>query len=362
MSESKEDFLEGGSQEGQEEFKESKVESEGEGSVAFDPENVARVTFTPAKVKYVISHHKSSILSDEGPIVSLSSEAKDSVRRVFRSLPEEGEEGGGGGEAEEKRSTLPIERVAEVLIGAEVTVSDAKLVQNVVDDLLDRKLEGDEMDVEAVCKLADTFNNPAYEYGQRLRRYAGRGCADEVSKIIVRGCNPNTADGEGLTALHYAAEFNKLDVIATLRDVAGELLVVDAQCKYGWTPLHCASHHGNSDAVDMLIEMQANLEVPNKESKTALHLAAAQGRTELCEKLVAAGAQVNALDVHSMTPFHDAAYKGHALTFRALVRAGGDATLLDELGNTAESYLEDKTALEPADLEEDSTVLTSDPK
>lgn len=349
MSEAKEDYEGGEEGIGEGDFMDSKGESEekmSEPSQTFNAENAARVTFTPAKVKHVISHHKSSILADDGPVVSLSSQSKERLQKVFHSVLEGGDEEGGG---EDKTSVLAANKVAEVLTTAEVTSAEAKLVESVVEDMLDSKLDGDELDVDAMCSFAERFQNPSFEYGQRLRRYAGRGCADEVQRILVRGCNANTADGEGLTALHYACEFNKLDVIRVIREVAGESLVINAQCKYGWTPLHCAAHHGNSDCVDMLLEMDAGLEVPSKELKTALHMAAGQGRVEICQKLLSAGAEINAVDKHKMTAFHDAAYKGHAVCYRALVAAGADVSILDELGNSAESYLEDRTGMNASD-------------
>jgi len=356
MSEAKEDYEEGEEGMGEGDFMDSKAESEekmSEPSQTFDAENAARVTFTPAKVKHVISHHKSSILADDGPVVSLSSQSKERLQKVFHSVLDEGDGERGG---EDKTSVLAADKVAEVLTTAEVTSAEAKLVESVVEDMLDSKLDGDELDVDAMCSFAERFQNPSFEYGQRLRRYAGRGCADEVRRILVRGCNPNTADGEGLTALHYACEFNKLDVIRVVREVAGESLVVNAQCKYGWTPLHCAAHHGNPDCVDMLLEMDAGLEVPSKELKTALHMAAGQGRVEICQKLLSAGAEVNAVDKHNMTAFHDAAYKGHPACYRALVAAGADVSLLDELGNSAESYLDDRTGMDASDDALDESV------
>jgi len=338
------------------ESKEDMLGEEGTEVQQFDPKNVSRVTFTPAAVKHVISHHKSSILAQDGPVVPLSAESKERVAKVFHSVVEGGEDGEGGASEpvvdEKGCPVLPLEKMAEVFTQSEVAWADAKLVEGALDDVVDRKMDGDTFDVDAAIGLAERFQNPSFHFGQRLRRYAGRGCADEVSKILVRGCNPNAGDGEGLTALHYAAEFNKLDVITTIRDVAGENLLVDAQCRYGWTPLHCAVHHGNPDAVDLLIEMGAGLEVPTSVEKTPLHLGAAQGRVEICEKLVAAGANIDALDKHKMTPTHDAAYKGHPACYQALLRAGANADILDELGNSAASYLEDVTGINRDELEE----------
>ena len=54
------------------------------------------------------------------------------------------------------------------------------------------------------------------QYGQRLRRSAGRGDVARVVELLQRGCPVNTSDGEGLSALHYACEFNKTEAIRAL--------------------------------------------------------------------------------------------------------------------------------------------------
>jgi hypothetical protein len=290
--------------------------------------NVSRVKFAPASVKNVISKHKGAIIQEEGPLVHLSADVEEKTRKVFGSL------------LDEDSTVLPITRVPELLIEAGFTQAEAKYVEKAVDNLIDAKLDGDSLDVDAACKFAEKFQTPAYQYGQRLRRYAGRDCVEDVEAILARGCNPNAGDGEGLTALHYAAEFNKIEVIKTIRDVAGEALIVNAKCKYGWTPLHAASHHGNIESVELLLEMQADTEVPNKEQKTALHMAAAQGRIAICEMLIAAGAQVNAQDCHGLTPLHDAAYKGHEECLDALSAVeGADISIQDKLGMKPGDYL-----------------------
>ena len=56
----------------------------------------------------------------------------------------------------------------------------------------------------------------AYYYGQRLRKYISRGLIEQATELLVRGCNVNTADGEGMTSLHYAANYNKPKAIEAL--------------------------------------------------------------------------------------------------------------------------------------------------
>ena len=109
-----------------------------------------------------------------------------------------------------------------------------------------------------------------------------------LKDFLVRGCSANTADGEGLGPLHYASEFDKTESIEALYHHAGPSLVVgilptnmylcircilvvtisvistvistvDAKCKYGWTPLYTAVHHGSYNAMSMLLDMGADV-------------------------------------------------------------------------------------------------------
>ena len=60
------------------------------------------------------------------------------------------------------------------------------------------------------------FFDLAYYYGQRLRKYISRGLIEQATELLIRGCSVNTADGEGMTSLHYAANYNKPKAVEAL--------------------------------------------------------------------------------------------------------------------------------------------------
>ena len=43
-----------------------------------------------------------------------------------------------------------------------------------------------------IIMIVTRFETPAFFYGQRLRRNAGRGQVEEVIELIIRGCSPST--------------------------------------------------------------------------------------------------------------------------------------------------------------------------
>ena len=130
--------------------------------------------------------------------------------------------------------------------------------------------------------LAESPLADAVENGRRDAAYG---------LIHQDGIDVNGAQGDGTTALHWAAY--QLDAA-----LVGELLshgaTADTQNRYGASPLSEAVKGGNADIVEMLLAAGANAEAPNADGETALMLAARTGNVAVVSKLLAAGADVNA--------------------------------------------------------------------
>jgi ankyrin repeat protein len=119
-------------------------------------------------------------------------------------------------------------------------------------------------------------------------------------------------------------------------------LIINGQDKYGWTPLHCACHHGNIACVELLLKLGASATKVNKQGKTPFHLASAQCRSEIVALLLQHDASiVNIKDNMDMTALIDAAFRGHKTVYYQLLEVEGiDVNHKDRLGYSAADYFE----------------------
>jgi hypothetical protein len=183
------------------------------------------VTFSKPSVKNVCSRHAGSILALDEPTVPPNPATIEVAKKVFRAALEvssSGSDNSGG------KSTLSHVMIYDLLISAKL-VSD-RHEKGIMIELMKRIYIGpSDMDEKAFLDFLTSFIAPAYYYGQRLRRNAGRGELTDFTELIMRGCDANTGDGEGLTSLHYACEYDRVNIIDALEGLAGKTLIVNAE-------------------------------------------------------------------------------------------------------------------------------------
>ena len=166
---------------------------------------------------------------------------------------------------------------------------------------------------------------------------------DRVRTLMTEGADVNAAQGDGMTALHWAA-FHDNDEVADL------LLAADAdvsvQTRVGaLTPLWFAATNGNADMVDWLLTTEADANVVTATGATALMAAAMTGSVETIDVLVERGAFVNSRETtNGQTALMFAAWENRPEAIAALVRHGAHVGLtsfvvsmieprVDEYGN-----------------------------
>ena len=117
-----------------------------------------------------------------------------------------------------------------------------------------------------------------------------------VQALLTEGADVNAPQGDGMTALHWAAHNGDASLARILLDAEAD---VAAGTRIGhYTPLHLAAQAGAGEVVEMLLGAGADPSTPTEGAgaATPLHFAAASGNVRSVEALVAAGADVNAAE------------------------------------------------------------------
>jgi uncharacterized protein len=156
---------------------------------------------------------------------------------------------------------------------------------------------------------------------------AMHGDREAVRSLLQKGADVNAARGDGMTALHWAADHGDAEMT--------EMLIVaganpKAVTRIGlYTPLHIASRGGYAAVAEKLVKAGANVNAKTTNSGAApLHLAAASGNAALVTLLIDQGADVNAKETESgQTPLIFAAEENRVDAIRILLKRGADPNL-----------------------------------
>src|SRR6476646_2615464 len=104
------------------------------------------------------------------------------------------------------------------------------------------------------------------------------GNRDAVKALLKQAADVNAAQGDGMTALHWAAMNGDLD-LAQMLIVAGAN--VKATTRLGsYTPLYLASQQGHGNIVQALIKAGGDVKTGTPNGTTPLMVAAASGDVE----------------------------------------------------------------------------------
>ena len=153
---------------------------------------------------------------------------------------------------------------------------------------------------------------------------ARSGDVEALRAELRSGGDVNAAQGDGFTALHWAARTGD-------REIAEVLIAAGADVRAttrlgGHTPLHVAAAAGHAGVTEALLAAGAPANPMTSTGAEPIHLAAAAGIPEVVTALLAHGASVDARETEwGLTPLMFAAVRGRLRAVEVLMAAGADA-------------------------------------
>ncbi len=173
---------------------------------------------------------------------------------------------------------------------------------------------------------------------------AMQGNKDAVRALLKDGADVNTALGDGMTALHYAAIRHDVEL-------AKMLLYAGANVKAttrigGYSPLLVAARDGDVAMIGTLLDGGADANASTTNGTTALMFASAAGRVDAVKTLIAHGAKVNAMEpVKGETALTFAAANGRTDVIRELTAPGADVSVRTKVMDLSAFAREERLAL-----------------
>ncbi|KAF5723716.1 ankyrin repeat domain-containing protein [Fusarium mundagurra] len=175
-----------------------------------------------------------------------------------------------------------------------------------------------------------------------LNEAAASGDFPTVQLLLNYGEDPNHRDGDGWSAIHWAAEEGHLEIVQILLHYGADIHSVSS---YGTSPLHCAANGGHVSIVNLLLLVGADPLKTTCHGWTALHHAAFMGHSHVIEGLLGddrVRSNASQQDNHGWSVLHLAIQSRDPVSVRILINKsviGEPQLLLDDSGLTAEDWL-----------------------
>ena len=173
---------------------------------------------------------------------------------------------------------------------------------------------------------------------------ASDGDTDSLRQLLRDGADVNEAQGDGMTALHWAADRGDLAMVEVLIYAGAN---VEAGTRIGnYRPLHIASRNGHADVMKALLAAKANPHATTTNSGVMpLHLAAASGSPEAVHAILDAGVDINAKEgAWGQTALIFAAASNRVDVMNVLLEANADASITSTPVDVVDREKGDKAA------------------
>ena len=156
-----------------------------------------------------------------------------------------------------------------------------------------------------------------------------------VRQLLQGGADVNAAQSDGLTALHWAAINNNLEMTEILLYAGGSFRSTTRVG--GYTPLHLASQKGNFEIMGAMLKAGADPNQFTSTGVTSMHFAAAVDAPEAIHVLVGYGGDVDVLDnFANRTPLMFAAVGNANNSLQALIDLEANLEMTTRIKNYVE--------------------------
>ena len=155
---------------------------------------------------------------------------------------------------------------------------------------------------------------------------------EAVKTLLKNGADVNAAQGDGMTALHWAARNGDTELTQMLLFAGAN---VKATTRLGgYTPLMMAADQGHASVIAALLSGGSDAKAANALGTTALMLAAQSGNAQAVTTLVENGAEIEAKEkTFGQTPLMFAASTNRVEAIKALVKAGANVKATSKVNN-----------------------------
>jgi ankyrin repeat protein len=172
---------------------------------------------------------------------------------------------------------------------------------------------------------------------------AKRGDLARVRALIAARADVDAAQGDGMTALHWAADRGDAALAKILLRARANTAVRTRVGEY--TPLHIASRKGHVEVVTALLAAAAPVDAPTSSGATALHLASAAGSVPIVSALLDHQANIEAREREwGQTPLMFAASADRADVVNVLLARGAKPSVRSRTLNLADEEKRDQAA------------------
>ena len=156
------------------------------------------------------------------------------------------------------------------------------------------------------------------------------GDIDAVRFLLEQNADINAAQGDGMTALHWAVHRDNLEMAHMLLDAGADM---GSATRIGSiTPLFMAGTNGSAAMIELLLNAGADADATNELGTTALMKAAASGSVDAVSSLLDNGANVNASEkARQQTALMFAAGLDRAPVVRLLAARGADLNAISKM-------------------------------